>query len=107
MHSDTPRSFGLLLGNSGPGVGLGQVSAREMHGGPKAGRCCMPWQCVAVLMGCDNVWQQSVIGAFAVQVEDMEAALDAELEALELELAITRCEDTHVCCTPSQHIPLS
>ena len=37
----------------------------------------------------------------------MEADLDAELEALELELAITPCEDTHVRCVPSQRIPLS
>lgn len=34
----------------------------------------------------------------------MEADLDAELEALELELAITPCEDTHVRCMPSQHV---
>ena len=34
----------------------------------------------------------------------MEADLDAELEALELELSITPCEDTHVRCLPSQRV---
>ena len=61
----------------------------------------MPRQCVWAVNG---KWQQNVTGPSAVQAERMEGDLDAELEALELELAITRCEDLHVRCTPSQHV---
>ncbi len=37
-------------------------------------------------------------GVPAAQAEQVEADLDAELEALEVELASTLCEDTHVRC---------
>ena len=61
--------------------------------------CRMPLQWLA--QGCDTEWLAE--GRLpAVQAEQMEADLDVELEALEVELASTLCEDTHVRCTPGR-----